>query len=178
MAFKFAKLNANVLRDANKHMGFLQWLSHFSFDIVCLQESHIVSLEECNRWFLSFGILVCASCGSSQSCGTVVLFRSVFSLLSTSCDTNGRFAVCDLLYRDKRFRVISLYAPNTNPQKDDFFAYVASMVDLSVPSILCGDFNAVFNCHLDRLGSSSLGSARDSSVSLRALFQEYCVVDA
>ena len=121
MALKIATLNANGLRDANKRMGFLQWLSHFSFDIVCLQELHAVSLEECNRWFSSYGFLVCASCGSSQSCGTVVLFRPVFSLLSTSCDSNGRFAACDFLYRDQRFRVISIYAPNTNPQRDGFF---------------------------------------------------------
>ena len=72
MALKIATLNANGLRDANKRMGFLQWLSHFSFDIVCNQELHAMSLEECNRWFSSHGFLVCASCGSSQSCGTVV----------------------------------------------------------------------------------------------------------
>ena len=137
-----------------------------------------MSLEECNKWFSSYGFLVSASCGSSQSCSIVVLFRPVFSLLSTSCDTNGRFAACDFLYRDKRFRVISLYAPNTNPQRDDFFAYVASMADLSVPSILCGDFNAIFNRHLDRVSPSIIDPARDSSVPLRALFQEYCVVDA
>ena len=76
--------------------------------------------EECNRWFSSYSYLVCPLSGSSQSCGTVVLFRPVFSLVSTSRDSNGRFTACDFLYPDKRFRVISLYAPNTNPQKDDF----------------------------------------------------------
>ena len=71
MALKIATLNTNGLHDANKHMGFLQWLSHFSFDIVCLQELHAMSPEECNTWFSSYGFHVCASCGSSQSCGTV-----------------------------------------------------------------------------------------------------------
>ena len=45
--------------------------------------------------------------------GTVVLFRRVFSLLSTSstsCDSSGRFPTFS-----QRLRVISLYLPNTNP---------------------------------------------------------------
>ena len=106
------------------------------------------------------------------------LFRPVFSLLSTSCDSNSGFAACDFLYSDQRFRVISLYAPNTNPQRDDFFAYIASMVDLSMPSILCRDFNEVFNHHHDCVSPSTFVSAGDSSVSLQALFQECCVIDA
>lgn len=135
-------------------------------------------MEECNSWFFSYGYIVFASRGSDHSRGIVILFRPVFSLVSTSCDSNGYFPCCEFLFRDRRFRVISLYAPNTNPQRDDFFAYVASMVDLSFPSVLCGDFNAVLNRHLDRTGPSTVDSSRDSSVPLRAIFQECCVVDA
>ena len=47
MALKIATLNANGLRNANKGMGVLQWLSHFAFDVVKIQESYVVSLEEC-----------------------------------------------------------------------------------------------------------------------------------
>ena len=44
-------------------------------------------------------------------------------------------------------------------------------------SILFGDFNEVFNRHLDCVSPSTFLSAADSSVSLRALFQECCVID-
>ena len=178
MAVKIATLNANGLRDINKRMGILQWLSHFAFDIVCLQEAHVISLEECRTWFSCYGYLVAASCGSNHSCGTVILFRPVFSLLASFSGPNGRFVSCDFLHQDYRFRVISLYAPNTNPQRDDFFEYVSSMADLNLPSILCGDFNAVFNRTMDRAGSDPNDSSRDSSVSLRALFRDCCVTDA
>lgn len=65
-----------------------------------------------------------------------------------------------------------------NPQRDDFFEYVSSMVDLNLPTVLCGDFNAVFNRSTDRAGSDPLDTSRDSSVSLRAIFRDCCVTDA
>ena len=67
----FLTLNVNGLRDTNKHAGLLQWLSHLALDFVCLQETHIVSADECNRWFSSFGYLCLASPGSVHSRGSV-----------------------------------------------------------------------------------------------------------
>ena len=177
MAMKIATLNANCLRDLNKRMGVLQWLSHFSLDVVCLQETHVLSVEECRSWFSCYGYLVAASCGINHSCGTVILYRPVFSLVSSSVDSVGRFAQCEFLFRDTKFRAESLYAPNVNPHRDDFFVYISSMVDPAFPTFLCGDFNAVFSRNLDRAGSATSDSTRDSSVPLRALFRDCCVTD-
>lgn len=66
-----------------------------------------------------------------------------------------------------------------NPQRDDFFDNVSSMVDLNLPTVLCGDFKyAVFNRSTDWAGSDPFDTSRDSSVSLRALFRDCCVIDA
>lgn len=75
MAFQLVTLNANGLRDDNKRMGFLQWLSHLSIDFVCLQETHVLSADEANMWFSSYGWSSVVSPGSRHSCGTVLLFR-------------------------------------------------------------------------------------------------------
>lgn len=48
------------------------------------------------------------------------------------------------------FRIASLYAPNRNPQRDEFFVSCVPVVDPSVPTFVCGDFNAVFNRATDR----------------------------
>lgn len=37
MTVNIASLNINGLRDADKRLGFLRWLSHFSLNIVCPQ---------------------------------------------------------------------------------------------------------------------------------------------
>lgn len=79
MAVNIATLNVNGLRDANKRMGFVHWLCHLSFDIVCLQEVHALSLDECSSWFQSFGFSSLISPGSNHVRGTVVLCKSSFS---------------------------------------------------------------------------------------------------
>ena len=64
------------------------------------------------------------------------------------------------------FRVASLYTPSRNTQRDDFLAAVSSSIDPSVPTLVCGDLNSVFDSSLDRRGSNALGSSRKSSNAL------------
>lgn len=44
-----------------------------------------------------------------------------------------------------------MYARNRNPEREEFFDDVCERVDPSIPTVLCGDFNAVFDCLLDRI---------------------------
>ena len=173
----FLSLNVNGLRDANKRAGLLQWLSHLSLDFVCLQEAHVLSPEECNSWFSSFGFLSLASPGSVHSRGCVILYRPRFSLNNFQIDADGRFVLADFKFREIAFRVVCLYAPNRNPDRDDFFAFCESAIDPSVPTLLCGDFNAVFDRSLDRRGSNVFDYTRESCGTLSSLFNECCVAD-
>ena len=54
---------------------------------------------------------------------------------------------------------------------------VSYMVDPQVPTVLCGDFNAVFNRPLDRRGSNVFDASRESFRALASLFSDCCVVD-
>ena len=58
-----------------------------------------------------------------------------------------------------------------------FFDDVCEWVDPSVPTVLCGDFNAVFDRVADRVGSDPDDTARESSVALAHLFSSCCVTD-
>ena len=147
----FVSLNVNGLRDANKRMAVLQWLGHLSVDFECLQETHSLSSDECTSWFSSYGFSSVVSPRTSHSCGSAILFRPCFSLIRSWTDSDGRFVMVEFQRHGLTFRVVSLYAPNRNPQRDDFFAYCASMIDPSVPTLFCGDFNAVFDRALDNV---------------------------
>ena len=46
MALTVISVNVNGLRDEHRRLGFLQWLSHLSASIVCLQETHAVSFAD------------------------------------------------------------------------------------------------------------------------------------
>lgn len=174
--FNFITVNVNGLRDHNKRMSFLQWLSHLSADIVCLQETHVSSCAEADFWFSSYGFLALSSPGSIHSCGSVILYRPTFVLVKSSIDRQGRFVLAHFKKDDLIFGVACLYAPNRNPSRNDFFDYCADQMDLSVPTLLCGDFNTVFDRVLDRRGPVS-DSSRESSVALSNLFHILSVSD-
>lgn len=179
MALSVITLNVNGLRDSGKRAGLLQWLRSLPVnpDIVCLQETHCSSERECQSWFLASGFESALSPGSTHSCGCVILFRSALSLVKSWCDSDGRFLLCEFSLRDKIFRVCCLYAPNRNPARNDFFDEVHPKIDPSVPTVLVGDFNAVFDRALDRAGSSPEDTLRESTVALKRLFDQCCVCD-
>ena len=57
------------------------------------------------------------------------------------------------------------------------FLMMSEWVDPSAPTVLCGDFNAVFDRVADRVGSDPDDTARESSVALAHLFSSCCVTD-
>ena len=165
MVLSIIQLNANGLRSSDKKAGLLQWLRSLSVipDVVCLQEVHCVNDVECQSWFRSSGFQAVVSPGSKKSCGCIVLFRPSLSLVKFSSDDNGRFVLCEFRFHTKLFRFVSLYAPNRNPARDQFFDLVPSWVDPTVPTVVCGDFNTVWDRSLDRAGSVSEDTSRESS---------------
>ena len=106
------------------------------------------------------------------------MFKSSFVLTGSSCDAEGRLATCDFSFRDKVFRVVSLYAPNAYREHNIFLSFVMSNVDPAIHTLLCGYFNSVFDRSLDRCGSDPFDYGRESAVLMSALFREACVVDA
>ena len=123
MALSIITINVNGLRDAAKRAGVVQWLQALPspIDIVCLQEVHCTSVEECTRWFSSSGLSCVVSSGSVHSCGCVVLYRPRLSLVGSWSDADGRFLQCEFSFQAKLFRVACIYAPNRNPARDTFF---------------------------------------------------------
>ena len=105
MALSVITVNVNGLRDAVKRAGVMQWLHALPapVDIVCLQEVHCTSVEECTRWFSSTGLLCVVSSGSVHSCGCVVLFRPRLSLVGSWSDADGRFVQCEFSFQVKIF---------------------------------------------------------------------------
>ena len=179
MALAIIQLNTNGIRNPDKRAGLLQWLRSLSVvpDVVCLQETHCVSDVECQSWFRSSGFHCVVSPGSQKSCGCIILFRPCLSLVNFSSDDSGRFVLCEFRFQGKLFRVVSLYAPNRNPARDQFLDQVSSRVDPAVPTVICGDFNTVFDRSLDRTGSVVSDTSRESTSILSRLFDDCCVID-
>ena len=179
MALSIASLNVNGLRDVDKRRGVIQWLNSMPSpaDIICLQETHCLSEAECRFWFLSSGFTCLVSPGSARSCGCIVLFRPTVQLVRSWPDDSGRYLLVEFSFQGSCFRVLCVYAPNRNPARDLFFDDLVTLVDPAIPTVLCGDFNTVFDRSLDRAGSVVDDVSRESTLSLTRLFDSCCVVD-
>ena len=165
----FLSLNVNGLRDQSKRAGLMQWLQSLSVvpDVVCLQESHCVSVEECHSRFLSSSFSFVSSPGTDKSCGCIILFCPCLSLISSRSDASGRLIACDFSLRDVIFRVVCVYAPNGNPHRDSFLDEISEWMRPAVPTTLAGYFCA----------SVTSDASRESSVALACVFGDACCLD-
>ena len=172
---RYVSINVNGIRESPKRHAFLHWLSNLRPHFVCLQETHILSCAEATSWFVSSGFQAISSLGTNHSCGTILLYRPEFRLVNSWTDRDGRFMQGEFISNEVTFKVAGVYVPNRNPERENFYSYVENMVDPATPTILCGDFNAVFNGNKDRRGSNPLDLAHDSCSALRTLFCNCCV---
>ena len=138
---------------------------------------HYVSVAEYSLWFQSSGFGSTVSCGSSHSCGCIVLFRPSLTLVNSWNDSDGRFLQCEFSFCTKLFCVCCIYGPNRNPARDRFFDDLHHRIDPSIPTVLAGNINTVFDRGLDRFGSDPSDLSRESSSSLLNLFDSCCVID-
>ena len=174
---KFCTINVKGLRDLNKRLSFLQWLSNIDADFVALQETHAVSCDEASSWFSCFGFDVVSSPGSARSCGVALLFRAKYSIIKTCFDKSGRFIQAEFTIDGITFSVVCVYSPNLKPDRDVFFRFVTDKVNPATPTVILGDFNAVFDRTMDRRGSGTVDVSRESFLALKSLFDDCCVVD-
>ena len=179
MALSIISLNVNGLRESSKRDGLLQWLQSLpvTVDVVSLQETHCTSDVECHTWFSSSGLSLVLSPGTRHSGGCIVLYRPVLKLVNFWCEVPGRSLLCEFSFYYSTFHVLCLYALSYNPARDLFFNCISDTVDTSIPTVLCGDFDTVFDRTFHRFGSFADDVSRESTVALGCLFDSCCVID-
>ena len=179
MALTILSLNANGLGNLDKRSGLRRWLSSLPghVDVLCLQEAHVVLQVEAFLWFSFTGFTVPSSPGSNCSCGVIILSKPSCLMVNSWSDQDGRFLMCEFSYCSKIFRIVNAYTPNRNPERNDFFDLVSSKMDITVPTVLCGDFNCVLDRSVDRRGAAQDDYSRESVWALSALFDSVAVTD-
>ena len=81
---------------------------------------------------LLFWFLTVTTPGAAYSRDQVLLCRPSFSFVNSWVKLEGPFLMAELSMRDSVFRIASVYAPNRNPERDEFFT---SCVDFAHPSV-------------------------------------------
>ena len=144
---------------------------------MCLQETRVTDAAEASLWFSSSGFLTVMAPDTTQSGGQVLLYRPSFCFVNSRVELESSYLMAEFSRTDSVFRIASVYVPNRNPERHEFFPSCLDFADPSVPMILCGDFNAVFDRAKDPRGSDPSVTVRESFASPELLFQEFCVLD-
>ena len=123
------------------------------------------------------GYSCAVSPGSNHSSAIMILLCPHISLLHSWSAHSGRSLMVELKVSDNTFQVCSVYAPNPNPDRDCFLVDVTTLINPAVPTLLCGDFNTVFDRSVDRRGSCPFDHFCESTAKLVSLFSKCSVVD-
>ena len=176
MDLRLASLNGRGLRSDSKRSQLLLYLQRRGIDICCLQETHFDS--NFHEGILARDYLSFSACFDSRSRGVTWL---VSRRLDASCalvlsDPAGRLCVLDVTIKDKAFRLIGVYGPNTTSELPAFFRRIEPYVVPSKRVILVGDWNAVLDPNLDR-GATSAGTNPLDARYFREFVQKFDLVD-
>ena len=179
MALSIVALNANGLRDQCKSAGVLQWLRSLTAvpDIFCLEECHCPSDLKHQTSFRASGYPCSLAAVSAHAFGCIILLPPFLSLVESRSEPDGRSLMCELRFCNQVFRVCCVYAPNSNLARNQFLDDVFVSIHASVPTVLAGDFNTVFDRSLDRRGSEPFDVSRESSYALHCLLNSCSSID-
>ena len=153
-------LNCQGLRNATQRSVLFSWLSCFSPTIVCLQETHSTSQAEFDEWLANESnhdnnkpnYKALSSPGTTRSRGVAVLYHPSLTVIHSASDSQGRLQVIHFSLHSRPFQFVNVYGPNQKQPGVTFFQSILPLVDPSLPTIVCGDFNTVVDTTIDRIG--------------------------
>ena len=153
-------LNVQGLRGQASRDIFFAWILCLNIDFLCVQETHANSIQEFSSWVEDYNNrapphkkLCCESSpGSARSSGVAILFRPLFQVKHVRRDDCGRLIVVEFSGNNFDFQVMCLYAPNSRDEGRQFFESLYQSIDPDIPIVMCGDFNATVDPHIDRYG--------------------------
>ena len=175
MALNVASLNARGLRDASKCAHLLAELSNLCVNVAAVQETHFACGADSR--VLRGDFVVYSGFGSSHSAGVSLLVgRSLDAIVNVFAGDGGRLVVADVAVKTFEFPIAVVHAPSIAAERRVFFRRLGSFLDDSKRTILVGDWNAVLDPKIDRVGrgASSLGRCESG---LSDLLTEFDLVD-
>ena len=163
--FDIFSWNVRGINGYKKRSKIFNWMvKHSSVNsIFMLQETHSTLNDEKN-WHKQWRSKLFFSQGTSNSTGVLVGFRDGldYSVNKEVKDNNGRILILDVEIQGKPYLIINLYADNDQAGQLVTLAKLESLLesfDINEERkiILEGDFNIIFDTHLDEdVGSPCL----------------------
>lgn len=151
MAINILSWNVNGLNSPVKRTKCLDYLRSKKVSIALIQESHLKSVDV-HRFQNRYFKVISASSAVNKTKGVLIVIKrnSVFSIIRTGGDTEGRITYAVVSLNNTNYAFMSVYAPTEGDSSffQELLRLVVSLEDCLV--VLGGDFNAVLDPQLDR----------------------------
>ena len=168
------------MNNDSKRNFIFQKLLRANLDIIALQEVHCNS-ERAALWKQEWPGQSWWGPGGVNTAGVALLFhpRITPKLTDFYGDFNGRSIAITVDIYGLKFRLINIYAPNTEfrGECEQFFDETRNITKSDMPQIILGDFNMVENTHLDRKGGNPREKHTWGLTSLNVLKKETDSID-
>lgn len=157
--FNFRTISFNVrgLNDQKKRRSIFKWLKQKQIDICLLQETYCTDKVE-HIWRNEWGGKIIASNGTNHARGVAVLIKPDLDaeIINIIKDDIGRMLLVELKVQDTHFKIMNIYAPNTEASQFHFYHYIKRTLNAYTNPeeniIIGGDFNINFDKDLDKKG--------------------------
>ena len=167
MALNLAKLNVRGLRDSSKCACLLGELKILSVDVTAVQETHFICAADCR--ILENGFNVFSAYGSHSSARVSLLVgHSLDADIDVVAGDRGQLVAANVAVKSFQFRLVAVYEPNITARGVFLFRWLAPFLDDTKQLVLMGDWNAILDPKIDKVGwgASRLGRCESSLVGL------------
>ena len=179
MALNLAILNVRGLRDPSKCACLLGELKNLSVDVAAVQEIHFSCDAEYRVLESDFNVF--SAYGSRTSIGVSLLVGcSLNADVDVFAGDGSQLVVVDVAVKSFNFHLVAVSVPNIVAERVSFFRWLAQFLDDMKRLVLMGDWNAILDPKIDKVGqgASRLGRCESSLVGLMTrhdLVDRFCL---
>ena len=176
---KIGCMNCNGLGDKTKRNKVLTWLKGKPENIIFLQETHS-TLELEDEWKKEWEGDIHFSHGASNSTGVAILIKNKENItIDKARDIcQGRVLLLEVTYNSVKYCLVNNYSPN----KDDH-EFIENLFLEALGRgredhlIMAGDWNAVLNNDLDKLGGATWHANKYYQSYINTMINDYGLTD-
>ena len=140
------------LRDSSKCARLLGELKNLRVDVATVQETHFICAADCRILENDFTVFS-ANARRSSAGVSLVVGRSLDADIDVVfAGDGGRLVVTDVAVKIFKFRLVAVYVPNIAVERVSFFRRLAPFLDDTKRLVLMGDWNAILDPKIDKVG--------------------------
>ena len=159
--FNIMSINIRGLNERKKRRKVFRWIKRSKVHICFIQETHSSAISE-RIWRSEWGRDIIYSHGTNRARGVAILIKPGFdaTVNKVHTDNTGRLILADVTIQDTKFKLLNLYAPNTEEGQLHFLRNLVTVLtrntEMENKILIGGDWNLIIDADKDRKGGAGI----------------------